>query len=60
MSKQPAPENPPVPVLVENENVGEHGEDAVAIPIAKVGRHEPVVTRKELWAYYRERFLLLA
>ena len=66
MSKQPPPENPPVPVLADEaledrlKEVGgyEHGGSSV-VPIAKVERNEPIVTRKELWAYYCGRSIFL-
>lgn len=48
MSKQVEPENPiPAPPDVDSL----HGVDT--IPIAKVDKNEPIVTRRELWAYYR-------
>lgn len=61
MSRQPIPENlnasgaePPLVSLdgdfkfteESNERMGEP-------PIANIDKHEPIVTRKELWSYYR-------
>lgn len=65
MSKQPAPENVPhietLPVLVKDdtasiimdENAAGPSRDGPAI-IARINKEEPIVTRRELWAYYRK------
>ena len=50
MSKQVTLENP-APVLVEVDSLQETN---ASVPIAKVDKHEPIVTRKELWSYYRK------
>lgn len=58
MSKQPAPEDP-VPVLVSHgeplTDVGTRPDNARSgspPPIASIDKHEPIVTRRELWSYY--------
>lgn len=50
MSKQVTPENP-VLAIEETDSIQEAN---VPVPIAKVEKSEPIVTRKELWAYYRK------
>ena len=66
MAKQPEPENTlhieTLPVLSKddfsvtlNENVAGPSSEGPAI-IARINKNEPIVTRKELWAYYREHF----
>lgn len=54
MSKQPSPEGPTalitdVESLGNEEDTGRMGSP----PIASIDKNEPVVTRKELWSYYR-------
>ena len=65
MSKQLPPEDPPAPMLVDETHEEElkhdggyrHGVPSIA-PIPRAEQNEPIVTRKELWAYYREWSIL--
>lgn len=55
MSKQTSPEGPAV-LISEVESLGNEGVDTRRTgspPIASIDKNEPVVTRKELWSYYR-------
>lgn len=54
MSKQPSPEGPAILIsdvesLGNERDIGRTGSP----PIASIDKNEPVVTRKELWSYYR-------
>ena len=49
MSKQIEPENP-IPSALEVESFQDVD---IAPPIARVDKNEPIVTRRELWSYYR-------
>lgn len=54
MSKQPSPEGPAV-LITDVESLGNEGDigRTGSPPIASINKNEPVVTRKELWSYYR-------
>lgn len=53
MSKQPAPENPVVAPEIDAGS-GLKRRTGTAPPfVSSVNEDEPVVTRKELWSYYR-------
>lgn len=57
MSRLPAPENPiPDVETVDVDDKHDHGDEEPAtsiIPVARVDKSDPVVTRRELWSYYR-------
>lgn len=54
MSKQPSPEGPAI-LISDVESLGNERDigRTDSPPIASIDKNEPVVTRKELWSYYR-------
>jgi hypothetical protein len=63
MSLQPAPENVQASEheheLVSGDDKGSYDGIERFVPISKVDKdNEPVVTRKELWSYYRKYWLI--